>query len=444
MHYSSSLAMGLPLLKAVKNFNLNIEPVIPDNVPEVLLNNPRVHLNFGTQRLIMNEGLQPFMLCTKKGTMVIQGQLPKNPHPQQRIFYPHAIGTTISRDSGKTWNTFPLKEGDNGVYMEGGAIQLKDGTILALETYVTPGSQPDTGEGLMYQSNDDFKTLSGPIPITFSMPGADFYGSSDDGGRPHIAMRLHRRIIELPNGDLMTTIYGYMKGDNEYSEYATKMKKTRAMLFRSGNKGRHWDYVSTIAAEKNIGTEGFGEPVLNRINKGNHLGRLICQMRTGRELYETYSDDEGKTWAKPYARVYADLDVYRTEKWAEMFKDVKRNGKLVVDNPVENIGAVVDPDLLVLRSGIVVAAFGVRIPARANWINPKHPWNGNYLAFSLDSGDTWSHVVRLTSGIFTTHYMAIEETPKDNHIFVAYDYGNWTNREARFMYGRPLAIYIKK
>jgi hypothetical protein len=127
-----------------------------------------------------------------------------------------------------------------------------------------------------------------------------------------------------------------------------------------------------------------------------------------------------------------------------MFKGHKRKGELIADNPVELIGAVVDPDLLVLRSGILVAAFGVRIPARANWSIPKHPWNGNYLAFSLDSGDTWSHVVRLTSGIFTTHYMAIQETPADNHIFVAYDYGNWSNKEARFIYGRQLAISIKK
>ena len=29
----------------------------------------------------------------------------------------------------------------------------------------------------------------------------------------------------------------------------------------------------------------------------------------------------------------------------------------------------------------------------------------------------------MTSGITTTHYMAIEETPTDNQLFVTYDYG---------------------
>ncbi|NNU33253.1 hypothetical protein HK413_02070 [Mucilaginibacter sp. S1162] len=109
--------------------------------------------------------------------------------------------------------------------MEGGITQLKDGTIIALETYVTPGDKPDTGAGLMYTSIDEYKTLQGPFPITFDIPNAEFYGSADDGGRPHIAMRLHRRIPELPNGDLLTTIYGFQKGDDEPCPYQPKMKK---------------------------------------------------------------------------------------------------------------------------------------------------------------------------------------------------------------------------
>jgi hypothetical protein len=40
------------------------------------------------------------------------------------------------------------------------------------------------------------------------------------------------------------------------------MRKTRAMLARSADKGRHWRYVSTIAVDPATGTEGFGEPVI--------------------------------------------------------------------------------------------------------------------------------------------------------------------------------------
>jgi hypothetical protein len=441
---TSILAAGIPFIKP-GTFNWksnNIE--IVKNTPQVLVTDPRLNLSFSDERMILNDGLQPSMLCTRSGTLIVQSQLSKKPYPQKRIFYPYAVSTVISRDGGKEWNEFKLKEGDNGVNIEGGVIQLKDGTILALETYVTPGEKPGTGEGLLYFSKDDWRTLEGPVNITFNIPGANFYGSSDDGGRPHAAMRLHRRIIELPNGDLLTTIYGWLDGDNEPSGYTPSMKKTRVMLFRSTNKGRHWDLVSTVAVDPTVGTEGFGEPVLACINHGKHKGRLICQIRTGRDLYEAISDDGGLTWSKAKPRVFADLDVYKTENWVEMFKGIKRKGIPIEENPNEIIGAVVDPELLELRSGILVAAFGVRIPARACWTNPKHPWNGNYLAFSLDQGETWSHVVRLTTGIFTTHYMAVEETPEDNNIFIAYDFGHWTCKEGRYTYGRPLKISVNK
>lgn len=417
---------------------------IARNTPQVLKTDPAISLSFGDERMIMNEGLQPSMLYTRSGTLIVQSQLSKKPYPQERIFYPYAMSTVISRDGGNKWSEFPLKPGDNGVNIEGGAIQLKDGTILALETYVTPGAEAGTGKGLLYSSKDDWRTLQGPEEITFNMPGANFHGSTDDGGRPHAAMRLHRRILELPDGSLLTTIYGWMEGDNEPAGYIPSMKKTRVMLFRSTNRGRNWDLVSTIAVDPKAGTEGFGEPVLAHVSKGPHKGRLICQMRTGRDLYEAVSDDGGRNWSKARPRVFADIDVYRTDQWKEMFRGVKRKGQLIEENPNEFIGAVVDPDLLELRSGILVAAFGVRIPARACWINPRHPWNGNYLAFSLDGGDTWSHVVRLTTGIFTTHYMAVEETPEDNNIFIAYDFGHWTCKEGRYTYGRPLKISVNK
>ena len=413
------------------------------NEPETLVGDPRLNLRFGPERLIMDDGLQPSMLCTKAGTLVLQSQLSTKPHPQERIFYPYALKTVVSRDGGQSWVEFPLAAGDNGVNIEGGIVQLRDGTILALETYVTPGERADEGKGLLWTSTDDYLTLLGPVEMTFHVPGAKFDGSSDDGGRPHAAMRLHRRVVELPGGDLLTTLYGWLQGDNEPSGYTPTMMKTRCMLLRSSDRGRHWELVSTIAVDPTIGTEGFDEPVLVRVSKGRHAGRLICQMRTGRELRESYSDDEGKTWSPHQPRLFAGIDVYRTDLWADMFRGFKRNNQLISENPNEYIGAVVDPDLIELRSGVLVTAFGVRIPPRACWTIPKHPWNGNYLAFSLDGGDSWSHVVRLTSGVFTTHYMAIEETPQDNQLFVAYDFGHWRCKEGRYTYGRPLEIAVR-
>ncbi|MFO1452142.1 MAG: sialidase family protein [Opitutaceae bacterium] len=420
------------------------KPIIPvaANRPQTLLADPRVQLRFGEERLVVADGLQPSLLVTRDGTIVAQSQLSLSSFPSKRYSSHWAMGTVVSRDSAATWERLPLKENDNGLNLEGGAIQLRDGTIVALDTYVTPGPSAGKGEGHLYVSSDDWRTLQGPLPITFNLPGVNFLGSSDDGGRPHAAVRLHRRILELPNGDLLTTLYGWFEGDTTPSAYMPTMFKTRVVLLRSTNRGRHWDLVSVVAADGSVGTEGFDEAVLGRISRGPRAGRLLCFMRTGRELWQAISDDEGLTW-KRQPRVFADLDVYRTEVWADQFRDARdKQGRLIIDNPTEMIGAVVDPDLVVLRSGALIASFGVRVPPRACWPRAEHPWNGSYLAVSLDDGETWSHVVRMTSGVLTTHYTAIEESPVNNRVFFAYDLGDWRSGRGRSTFGRWVDLSV--
>lgn len=420
--------------------NLVIPSSVAKNIPEMIEANGKLRLSFGEENLVLRRGLQPSMLITKTGAIVVQAQVPEKPHPSTRMVYPYAMSTVISRDNASTWTEIPLKPGENGLNMEGGAIQLKNGNIIALDTYISPGKKDGQGIGQLYTSDDDWQTLQGPKDVPFDMPDADFYSSKDDGGRPHDAQRLHRRILELPNGDLLTTFYGWIKGDNTPSTYIPSMLKSRVMLARSTDKGKSWKRVSTIAVDPKIGTEGFGEPVLTHISKGPNAGRLICLMRTGRELREAISDNGGKTWSPHRARVFAGLDIYRTELWVDWLRNYKDfKGKMLDENnPNELRGAVVDPDLLELRSGLLVAAFGVRIPQKLCWHHPEHSWNGNYLAFSHDHGKTWPNVVRMTSGVLTTHYMAIEETLTDNKIFITYDLGGWSKGMNRDIFGRFL------
>jgi hypothetical protein len=415
---------------------------VQPQVPQTVITDGTLQLTFGDERMVVPRGLQPMMLCTASGALIVQAGVPEKPKPTTRMTYPSAIRTMLSRDGGETW-TAP---GDAPLNMEGGGLQLRDGTVLALDTYITPGERDGYGFGQLYTSRDDWKTLQGPQDVHFDLPGTTFYGSSDDGGHPHNAQRLHRRMIELPSGDLLVTFYGWMQGDHTPSTYQPKMMKTRAMLARSRDRGQHWTLVSTIAADPNVGTEGFDEPVLCRVSKGPNAGRLICLMRTGRELYKAISDDEGATWTPAAPIVFAGIDIYRTELWVDMLRKFKDfHGKLLDENnPDELRGAVVDPDLIELRSGLLVAAFGVRIPQKLCWQHPEHPWNGNYLAFSSDHGKTWPTVVRVTSGILTTHYMAIEETPKDNVLFVAYDLGGWSKGMRRDVVGRMLRISLAK
>jgi hypothetical protein len=416
---------------------------LPGNRPSMVEADGRLRFDYDEERLILSRGLQPWLVRTRSGALVVQAHITGKAVPTARMHFPAPLRTVVSRDRGVTWTDFPAPAGTNGINLEGGSVQLRDGTILALDTYVTPAAAPNAGLGELYRSTDDWTTLQGPEEVTFEIPGVDFFASKDDVGKRHDAQRLHRRILELPNGDLLVTMYGWMAGDKTPTTYMPAMKRSRVMLLRSSDRGRHWRFVSTVAADANAGTEGLNEPALVRISQGPHRGRLICQMRTGRELRETVSDDEGVTWTPARPRVFAGLDVYRTELWVDMFRRLPgADGKLLDENnPDELRGAAVNPDLIELRSGLLVAAFGLRIPQKACWPHGYHPWNGNYLAVSMDHGATWPNVVRMTSGIETTPYLAIAETPTDNEIFVAYDFGSW-GRPVRYSYGRHVKVSV--
>lgn len=155
---------------------------IAHNTPITLVTDHQLNFKFGEERMVINDGLQPSMLCTQSGALIVQSQNSKKPFPQKRIFYPYAMSTVISRDNGKTWKDFSFPDGNNGVDIEGGAIQLRDGTILALEAYVTPGKNPNQGAGLLYYSKDDWHTLQGPSDITFNIPDAEFLTQPMMGG----------------------------------------------------------------------------------------------------------------------------------------------------------------------------------------------------------------------------------------------------------------------
>jgi hypothetical protein len=46
----------------------------------------------------------------------------------------------------------------------------------------------------------------------------------------------------------------------------------------------------------------------------------------------------------------------------------------------------------------------------------------------------------MTSGVLTTHYMAIEEMPLDNALYVTYDLGGWSKGMRRDVIGRVVTI----
>src|SRR5262249_7538222 len=107
------------------------------NNPEMVEADGTLRLDFGDEILVLPRGLQPSLLRTASGALIVQAQIPEKPFPSSRMHYPSALETRISRDDGKTWLPLPLPPNDNGVNLEGSVTQLRDGTILALDTYIT-------------------------------------------------------------------------------------------------------------------------------------------------------------------------------------------------------------------------------------------------------------------------------------------------------------------
>jgi len=384
-------------------------------------------------RLVMHEavpvirsdgGHQPCLFCSSKGTLFCQAQLDLPPfRTKNKMVYNRRIGSAVSRDGGASWTRWTHQEGHDDVFIEGGMAECRDGTIFLLDTYVMPGSKADHGVGELWKSHDDLRTVDGPISVDFYLPKFNWRGSSDDTGRPHGAARLHRSIIEMPNGDLLTTLYGWFGDDRAPCPYMPTMMKTRTVLIRSTDRGANWSYLSTVAVDGAVGTEGFGEPVLVRISQGAHAGRLLCLMRTGRELYGAHSDDAGLSWshAEP-VRFPGIVDIYATQVWAARFVDTDAPGYMPSDRMY---GAAVDPDLIEMDNGTLVCTVGVRIPEKLCFKDWRVPQNGDYLAFSCDGGDTSTHIVQFRSGKPTTHYMGVREVER-GVLFVAYDDSIWS------------------
>lgn len=351
-----------------------------------------LNITIGPEREILPDGAQPYLFCSAKGTLLMQclmfGLTPatKDKHGNFAISFRDKNGfyttmhTLRSIDGGETWKTWEPPMGVvDGPITEGTMAQLKDGTIVALQ-WIAHGPTADGHFlGKLWESRDEWETVTGPIEAKVYLPqGTVGY---DDTDLPIPGYNFHRTLLEMPNGDLLATAYGTFKGDSTLSAYAAMMK-SRSILLRSKDRGRNWSLLSTIAVDPSVGEEGFTEPVLLRLTQGRYRGRMIVHLRTGSSkvltepkfnaVHQTESDDDGRTWTKP--------------------------------RPLDFRG--VNPDLIELHNGVLVAGFGWREQSERR---------GNYLAFSLDQGATWIQVTQITG---EGDYVTVREIRPGRLIFV--------------------------
>src|SRR5262245_22750472 len=65
----------------------------PNNLPSMVDADGRLRLRFGEERLVLPRGLQPSLLCTRTGALVVQAQVPEKPYPSNRMTYFSAMST---------------------------------------------------------------------------------------------------------------------------------------------------------------------------------------------------------------------------------------------------------------------------------------------------------------------------------------------------------------
>ncbi len=367
---------------------------------------PPLHVQLGTEQLVAPGAGWPFLLQTKEGTTIVMGHQHWEPGKPEPVVF-----LTRSFDGRKTWEPWsaPVEP-----VTEGTATQLPDGRILIFDVYAYHRANK-IFVGKRWVSKDGGRTLTGPEPTRVTLTHAKVDGMVDDRGEPISRLYIRRSVQRLPDGTLLATGYGRFEEDNVPVDYLPAMKQTRCYLLRSGDEGLTWDYVTTIATPP-MNQEGFGEPVLLRLTHGPRAGRLICQMRTGREtaVAQSESDDDGKTWTKPHFLSWAFGRFGRT-------RDI--------------IG--VDPDLTEMSDGTLVMGYGHK---------PDYRDNGNFVAFSLDQGATWTEETRISTEM-TRAYVGVRET-SPGHLYVVYtktdepDRTNYGSAEFN-TYGRELIVTRK-
>ena len=204
----------------------------------------------------------------------------------------------ISSDKGKTWrkvaSPWPLST----------VAQLKDGTILCL-AYAAEGPPKKPGV-YTYKTMRGMETWDSLREQTATAEAPQAATGTGDDLKPFHGMLLTSSLVEMPDGSLLITAYGYFKGDDvpieiTFEPYRPKnypvpgYNKTRVVLLRSSDKGHTWKYFSTVAYDPSSGDEGPCEPSMVRLENGE----LVCIMRTGRVtgLRIARSSDGGKTWS---------------------------------------------------------------------------------------------------------------------------------------------------
>ncbi|MBM4036051.1 MAG: exo-alpha-sialidase [Planctomycetes bacterium] len=166
-------------------------------------------------------------------------------------------------------------------------LRLPNGDELLLPYYLKP--RPD---GMGAPCNI---ILAGKRELKLVEPGVTVTGwpRKDKSFAPQLGLSgfvFNGQTVALKDGNYLATLYGHFEGAKRYSLVAAESRD-----------GFRWQIRSVIAAEtcELAGGEGPCESAVARIPDG----RLMCVFRLASAVPygQTWSADDGKTWAKPAA-----------------------------------------------------------------------------------------------------------------------------------------------
>jgi hypothetical protein len=243
--------------------------------------------------------------------------------------------THASNDDGKTWEPLatPIPRPN----------LMPDGSIAGTVYRAYPVEGKD-GEyrGKLLRSTDGGRTISTAIETRVLIPLA----RAALGHGHHVGPLFGRSLVALPSGEWLSSMYGWFKGDTEPDRYRKGGTMRRSYIGLSRDKGKTWEYLSTVAYRPFLGNEGYSELVIRLLPRGD----ILAVVRTGgnsnagwqdNPLMVSWSHDGGRTWT-----------------------------------PVQRTGAEgVWPDVTVLDDGLLACSTG-------------RP--GAFIMFSADRGATWT------------------------------------------------------